>query len=236
MSRDWAVGALVSLALGCEGTSVTHDANGGSSGNRPDRGGSAGMGSGGTNPPAGSSGSAGSGGSGGSLPSLAECPTSQPTTGSPCDLEGIVCSYGDDPLASCRAVMSCSAASWVIGMKPCARPPEGYCSPERPDGVCNPLDPSGGPSQFGNGKIACVYADNEYCYCNECSGSTCPGEFAWECQPPPDDPECPVLLPNVGEPCTAQGVTCTYGDQCRDGGIRTCRERVWYPGSTSCPE
>jgi hypothetical protein len=170
------------------------------------------------------------------IPSLGNCPPTPPDIASPCEWENLPCTYGDDPISSCRTTTTCTAGRWEDSSAECLKTPEGYCPPEIPSGSCEPLDERGEPARYGDGRIPCVYGQGTYCYCVHCPEGDCSVGTSWECIQPPPDLLCPELLPNFGEFCATAGLTCAYGDACREGGVRVCRDGVWYPRSVDCSE
>jgi len=175
------------------------------------------------------------------LPDLSACPDEQPSDGSACSPEALICTYGDNPRPECRASARCRSGSWEVRpADSCAQPPDDYCPPDPPEGSCQALDDNGLPAGqdgrpgVGDSRVGCAYPKGVFCFCRECPERLCDNGPGWECTPPPTDSECPASVPNVGEPCPTTGLACDYGDPCVSGARRICRLGVWYPLDESC--
>ena len=96
------------------------------------------------------------------------------------------------------------------------------------------MSADGTPTPFEDSEIGCVYDDGTVCICRVCPRGLCDNGPGWQCILPPEDPECPVLAPNIGEECSVDGIACDYGDPCVSGALRICRLGVWHPRSYSC--
>jgi hypothetical protein len=172
----------------------------------------------------------------GETPSLVNCPSFTPVEDLACEFENIVCTYGDNPVAECRQKMTCTSGKWRALDQRCPQPPNGYCEDLEPQAACIPIDVEGQQARFGSGQVACVREQNSYCYCEECPDGDCENGYRWSCTSAPEDLACPALLPNLGQPCVDRGLTCRYGDPCRGGGLRVCRDGAWHPRGVDCLE
>jgi hypothetical protein len=157
------------------------------------------------------------------------CPPTAPTHGSECDDIGVKCGYDDGPIISCRGWMECGTdGTWFVTDPNCQDwpPPAVNCPPQPPPpGPC--------PSQQ-NGAI-CLYPDDTQCGCTNCMGGPCGGPTQWVCVAPPGG-GCPSAAPNIGQPCSPDGVECMYGS-CSYGtqGGRNCEGGVWVHVDVMCP-
>ena len=170
-----------------------------------------------------------------------QCPEQEPQAGTDCTPEGIVCSYGSSVSSLCRATYTCSGYSWMVASEgPCVEPPEGYCPEVPPTNrercvASGPDDPAMW-TDFRSG-TTCEYDGGVGCECHCCFpelGEQVEELLAWVCQYPPEDLNCPLVAPNLGEGCATEGTECTYGDPCRSGHKVACRDGVWEYGSYLC--
>jgi hypothetical protein len=135
------------------------------------------------------------------------CPEFEPMPSDACNDEGLRCSYGNRILALCRRYYDCVNGAWtaIQGEVPelCVEPPAAFC------------------------EAAAARANSEQCtveyympcdygglFCGCASRGVGPligGLGYWGCVGPPENPACPVNLPNFGEGCATQGLLCTYG-------------------------
>jgi hypothetical protein len=170
--------------------------------------------------------SAGTGGAGGST----GCPPALPSTGQECSPIGLACEYGSDPRVQCRSVVQClgmnGAGVWLANMmQPCPPIPPGVCPPE-PAGTTLPCSPQG---------LLCTYPSGALCEC-QCPEEPCPShDPSWYCSQGPAA-GCPALAPNTGQPCSTEGLDCSYGN-C--GGTptaiqRNCAGGTWQNQPISC--
>ena len=157
---------------------------------------------------------------------MTACPPMPPSAGTTCTREGLVCTFGDDPRASCRTRATCTSATWAITSPRCVPLPTDC-----------PATPSAG-AVCGTPDNVCAYADGTRCNCAFCplSGPACmptppPHYF---CVPPPSNAQCPRLMPNLGDACTSNGVQCDY-DGCGSGMTVECTNNVWVQALTACP-
>jgi hypothetical protein len=154
------------------------------------------------------------------------CPADSSATGA-CTVDGLQCTYGDDPRASCRTRLSCAGGMWQL------------TSPR-----CTPLGTACGsaPMQMvvcaTDGDV-CVYTDGTRCNCAYCpsGGPACANvpPTRWFCLAPPANASCPRTMPNLGERCSAtDGTQCDY-DGCGSGMAVTCMGGFWVPALIGCP-
>ncbi len=151
------------------------------------------------------------------------CPAS-PVTGA-CTREGLECTYGDDPRASCRTRLSCTGGMWQLTSPRCV--PITGCSPA----------PTSGAVCANDGDV-CVAVDGTRCDCGYCphGGPACAPipPAMWFCTPPPANLACPRTMPNLGDPCAATGTSCDY-DGCGSGMAVQCSGGIWIPELVACP-
>jgi len=162
------------------------------------------------------------------------CPGSKPADGDSCDEEGLGCTYGDSPVWSCRSSAKCLSGSWSIDSPNCGE-----------TAVCRAEVKAGEPCEAASMSraSACGHLDS-LCACYTCNrfspeydscllgnGST------WQCWKAPEDLDCPLTPPNLGDGCSSQGKSCTYGDACDPSGlIVLCRLGEWEKSGISCPQ
>lgn len=159
-------------------------------------------------------------------PGASKCLVDEPEPNTACSAETSECSYGTSVRVDCRAAYSCSAGRWQKHPG-CVLGPVEMCPATPPSGNC-PEFASDEPS-----KRICAYSNGTLCTCNSCSATG----WCWECLPPPTQPGCPAIAPNLGRSCTNAGasgandvdLTCTYGNPCQGGGSFTCKEGAWHP-------
>lgn len=155
------------------------------------------------------------GGTGGSA--ATDCPASAPEPGAPCS-GAARCEYGDDPRPSCRRQLECAGGAWSEDSCSCAPPTDALC----------PASPGGpAPSCPAGEVIVCAYVTGEHCGC---------ADGAWLC--PTTDPGCPLLAPDIGQPC-GEEIECDYGSCALGTAIRRhCDGGTWShedPGCTNVP-
>ncbi len=148
------------------------------------------------------------------------CPVSEPTTGTACSREALVCSYGSDPMLICRDTATCTAGRWSVLAVDCTG--QGTCAPTPPSGVCTATS------------VVCAYPDGTRCNCTQCAAGPCTMTPAWNCLPPPTDLRCPRITPQLGAACSPDGVDCNYG-ACNGGWRVVCAAGVWVNTPTPCP-
>ena len=157
-----------------------------------------------------------------------ECPEVEPSAGAACGRADLSCGYGDSPSAECRRLYVCDGVWTVPPSKeqwPCDDLPADFCPGAMPSNraPCEAALP--GSAQ------PCAY-DEVRCYCGP---PNAPPSIphVWICFAPPQNPDCPVELPNVGEGCDAQGTLCHYGLSCygpRENYLR-CNDEAWQANS-----
>lgn len=161
------------------------------------------------------------------------CPEEEPELGEACPRPGLVCGYGSSAMPNCRKHYQCAETGWVEDPHiprdryPCDEAPPGYCPSEPPprDTACTPV-PARAP---------CVYAEVQ---CSCVSGSHwATGTDQWLCYGPPNNPQCPETLPNIGEGCSTPGVQCSYIEDCEFPPYSTvfCRLGAWEEGQRGTP-
>ena len=224
--------AAGSGAVSGRGASAGQTSDGGSADGGSADGGSAGaVDTGGTSAGGksvgGAAGSAGSvAGAGGSSPVVdSACPSNAP--GGEACVTGLSCTYGDDLRARCRTRFKCVGAAWASTLAVCApliscdQVPEGF--PKQGD-ACTTV---GEDCTLANGAYGTVY-----CRCDACTGTQC--AKTWECAGPPTG--CPLLLPNDGQPCDTDGLSCMYGNCSMANGLQVaCTKKVWNWSEVACP-
>lgn len=177
---------------------------------------------------------------GGDVADLRNCPETEPVADTECGDGPLLCTYGDGLRPECRGRWRCNDGLWADGREqPCSMVPDGYCAEGgNLEGSCEPLDADGAGKEHGNGEVSCGYDDGQVCLCLECLLGSCTASHEWTCTASPEleDERCPTTLPNIGGPCAENGIACDYGDPCVAGGLRICRNGVWYPRSTSCSD
>jgi hypothetical protein len=156
-----------------------------------------------------------------------QCPELEPESGESCSTQGLVCSYGDAPVAQCRHAYTCDAGGWALdtspmSFRPCLALPEGYCpAAPAPMQACTVATPG----------IPCTY-DALSCLCM--ARDPYPGApGTWACYGPPENVACPATLPNLGEGCESNGTACDYAfDGCTadPNSSLFCYEGAWEQG------
>lgn len=146
----------------------------------------------------------------------AVCPPTPPRVLSECTPLGgtrSFCSYGDDPVQSCRDVYVCTADHIFEKLPPCSKP---ACPKDIADGV-----PCTSDEKFQ----LCAPAPGTRCVC---------GGTEFRCMGPPPDPRCPLVSPNSGAKCTVEGATCDYSiyppgwaDVGPVGFVADCKGGLW---------
>jgi hypothetical protein len=200
----------IALALGCSG--------------KVDLGGDAGGGGGGDGGGPGAEG-------GGSI----ACPLSQPAAMAACSPLGLVCGYGNDPRLQCRPTATCAAGGWTIldptvGNSQCSTLPSTTCPATiavAQGQACTPMN------------AYCIYGDLS-CQCTNCipgPSEQCVGAPVWQCETPNSNASCPPGEPNLGTPCSTEGLNCAYTCDIKSGnGGRLCSGGIWVSGmGQNCP-
>jgi hypothetical protein len=157
------------------------------------------------------------------------CPTDPVTEGASCAVDGLTCEWGGDMRGDpCRTVATCAGAQWQV------RPPSAErCPPLREIGACPP-DTTGDCTE----NDTCAGADKKTCWCTRCAPTApiCYTQLSWYCHGPETAAGCPVLQPNFGESCAAEGADCPYFFYMCDQPVRDCTHGLWTPGqSIGCP-
>jgi len=222
------VAALVTLLVGCGGTTVGaadaggphHDgATAHDSGARQDGGG--------TTHDGGVAGDTGSG--------TTACPASPPTAGVPCTTSGLTCEYGDDPSVSCDRVETCMDGAWAVTQ----------AGPTTP---CQSTNTAACPATFQDvpqamscpTQVDCVYPEAR-CACDVQCFSLCaqpvdggPNLKTWLCDVPAPPTTCPIPRPRIGSPCATPAESCDYGG-CSGNVSLQCKGGVWQVQPSACP-
>ena len=202
------------------------------------RGGVAGAGVGGAAASSGAGGTA-SGGVGGAA--RLACPADIPIVDSPCAPEVGRCTWGDQPLLTCRTSGSCSNSGWQL------TPPRAYCTSTAPG--CDALL-ADGPTCTDK-SLECLANDTaSVCSCVPCNCeaprppgppcATCPmgqplGTLVRFCRSAltPAAP-CPPIVPNLGASCDSEGLSCPQS-ACQET-IAVCTKGAWeWTQSNLCP-
>jgi hypothetical protein len=157
------------------------------------------------------------------------CPTSAPTSGTPCQDFEVECEYGTSANVSCNQLLKCipdcdpdgcPTGTWtnVASSAPCVTGcPSTYASVP----VTTDCQTDG---------LVCGYAQGT-CTCSN-GGVPHPGGPAWDCFPAQSG--CPSPRPNLGTSCTAEGQSCDYGS-CYGGIAVECSHGSWQETMTACP-
>jgi hypothetical protein len=209
------------LFAACGGTTNPSAGNQNSSGGAGGRSGSGGA--------TGGDGSAGNG----------ACPTDPPAAGNACTppwtINGTTspplahCSWGEDPRPQCRVRGTCVDGKWQISpadQLPCAAVPLPASCLAAPPVNTTPCS---------DATLACWYDDGTRCACSDCqSGSEFPicktiDPPEWFCDQP--EPNCPIILPQAGEPCGTEGLSCGRGCDL----VVQCHSGVWQWTRGVCP-
>ena len=215
------------------------DGSAGSSGGSAGSGGAAGL--------AGSAGRGGSSGVGGAGGVTGSCPASPPKGGADCPVavSSTGCSYGDSVLPECREEWQCQCVSahpgvqcsWVPGnvFVACSKSDAAACPPSAPVPAADGGLPACGEAING---ARCGYQDGTICHCTACLqvGGPCQpvSPPRWSCAPPPQNANCPRMIPNTGRACTQAGLECIYDSGC---GIKaTCDNQKWSWARQPCPQ
>ena len=179
----------------------------------------------------------GAGGEGGAPP-MGPCPTAPPTDGSACPTDGLDCSWGTDARYGCRIAAVCNAGLWS------RFPATGTWNCPAPEPQCPIASPGGGDgctdAELG---LTCIYDGAAYT-CANCNGNLCFTSNSWfESDVDVTCPDAP--LPNLGDPCTMDGLECDY-NHCSDdqemshgwvhGVAIACNSGTWALAMTGfCP-
>jgi hypothetical protein len=146
--------------------------------------------------------------------------------GSPCATEGDACSSGDAVEIACREFRICRSGRWQPVQRLLAS-----CQSGTPN-AC-PLTPPGGATSCMVHFQLCAYTDGTSCGCvNGCEGGidagACTRPLAWACSSANGAPSshCPRSAPQLGDPCGAQPIQCTYGPYC-SGYLVQCQDGRW---------
>lgn len=213
--------------FGSGGAASSGEGSGGGreTGGEPGTGGA--LGSGGTQSTGGISGVGGT-------PTLSGCPMTPPNPALPCS-PGNVCTYGDDPRLGCRESYTCSdARRWTV---------------ESPD--CEPVPLCGDSGFVSNGDPCdvvgetCWFPDHSpVCQCIECGASAeCSSKGEYQCNQ--ENPPCPSLPPNLGQPCgtVTGGVSDVEGEICQYARCGSpyhvqiqCTDATWTQLDVVCPD
>jgi hypothetical protein len=155
------------------------------------------------------------------------CPELEPDDGASCPNQGLLCSYGDAPVAQCRHAYACDASVWHLdtsrmSSRPCLPLPDDYC-PATPQHMQ--------PCTVATPGIPCSY---EALSCLCMAREPRPGAAGtWACYGPPENAACPATLPNLGEGCASNGAACDYSfDGCTadPNSSLFCYEGAWERG------
>jgi hypothetical protein len=135
-----------------------------------------------------------------------------------CSDEGLLCTYGESPLADCRDRAECRGGAFLAATPACSAPAAASeCPPRRPtQNGCPTVD------------LLCAWEDGTLCRCYDTGALG----LVWFCEVVPirgDD--CPALVPNAGSLCDPGGPAhCEYGScqlsahrvvaECSDGSWR----------------
>ncbi len=159
------------------------------------------------------------------------CPVSNPEASSPCEQDGLKCSYGTSLVAYCREYFECVDHVWTTTQSSCVSQTEGFCpSTPQPEQACV----VGRINSF----VPCEYPGAVVCYClgNPVGRMGAAGE--WECYGPPPNGNCPEVLPNLGDGCSTAGQFCEYGvvGQGCDAPYASvyCRQGAWESAGEVC--
>lgn len=161
------------------------------------------------------------------------CPATEPSLGDPCNMENLVCSYGDSLTPHCRTYYECTEeagqsiwmASALVDQQawPCLPLPSDYCPAEVPA--------SGDACVIEAPGIPCGYAEVS-CLCS--ARTPTPGApGSWDCYGAPRNTACPATLPNIGEGCgeEQEGIQCNYSLVCAPPHSSVfCYRGEWEPG------
>jgi hypothetical protein len=151
------------------------------------------------------------------------CPKSQPSNGALCK-DGLTCSYGADLRVACRNMAKCDGGKWTVTKASC----EGLhaCADTVKDSVaCDAQAPE------------CIFDSSQVCVCTACNnnGLCSVDQYHWACAGGSGGPACPVIPPNLGQPCGGQP-SCPYGS-CAAGNNVTasCTNQSWSWEQNPCP-
>lgn len=157
------------------------------------------------------------------------CPEAMPSEGSPCEIEGLVCEYGDGPIVACRERAQCSGGSFTLLLPNCVD------EHEQPADCPAAAPTEGAACEVDVDPYLCAYAP-AFCGCSNCGlGGPCGGPGAWTCAAP--QAGCPDVAPQLGTSCPIEGQVCDYGS-CNLGLVyagRTCESGAWTESTGPCP-
>ena len=169
---------------------------------------------------------AGAGGSSAGSAGAGPCPSTPPTAGTPCvapssnQIPGAQCTYGDNVVGNCREQFSCENGMWQDQSTDSICPSPGSMG-------CPMTAPTVGDMCTADG-TTCGFPDGTICDCSACDGDVCmPNQqTTWHCVGPNTQPNCPMIVPNAGTPCSAtQSNLCTYGGCGGEGAM--CTNGYW---------
>jgi hypothetical protein len=142
-------------------------------------------------------------------------------------IEGDSCTCRDHPEPACQSTMTCQGGAWKLALGGCAPPSDPTPCPETAllarDTPCWPNE------------AECHYPGAVACYCQEpfdvdallCqernSNGRGPVPLLWYCGQ--ETANCPVGVPDIGSPCTEDGLLC--GDPCAGPYARRCTAGAW---------
>jgi len=164
------------------------------------------------------------------VPPTGPCPAVLPAENDPCPAIGLECQYGSDPREdTCRPTATCSASGWLPTRHVCPVDPVTSCPPSLEDAEATAC-----PALFA----WCNYESGLACECTNCATGVpydqCTGLLTWHCQQPNPTPMCPPTLPNAGQTCAPDGLSCAY--HCGAFGVRQCSGGIWIRNSgLKCP-
>jgi hypothetical protein len=153
------------------------------------------------------------------------CPASQPTEGSPCNVQDVDCEYGDNFVPGCNVVLECSQGVWAGAIVNGG----GAC-----DAGANPAACPSSYSDVPNGAACddpddtCLYPTSGVCQCNYPADPEPDAGPFWFCGP---GPGCPMPRPRLGSACAMPGLDCEY-ESC--GVAQDCQNGVWQFNMDTC--
>jgi hypothetical protein len=225
--------ALLLIANGCGGKAIG-PGPGGSAGSGGSDGAGGSDGTGGTGGSSGVGGSGGSGGSDGTCTGGVNCPidagppgcpSSPPTEKEACENEGLWCEYGTAPNPYCNNLWQCSSFHWQDNST------SGICPP--PDSPCpaSYKEANDDHSKCAIEGDTCGYAEGTCICSSDPGGLPVTNGPLWSCTPLGKG--CPATRPELGDPCSDDGLTCDYG-ACSGGVEEQCNFRYWGIAMTAC--
>ena len=156
----------------------------------------------------------------------AECPSSVPTTGDSCTVDGLECEYGTSDLLFCNTLARCTGGSFnVTG-------PEEACANELDAGGTCPTsrDQIEAGSSCPTFSQVCEYAEGS-CGC----GFVGHVSDQWVCDTPAGS-GCPAPRPKLGSVCSSNGLACNYGSCTILGNpSMICDGGIWFQANVACP-